>query len=143
MTLEQNLRENMLAAPGFTSAVPGGLWGKVPQNPTYPVVQFQRISTPRIYTQDQLSNSRWGGAGWARFQFTAFANDAAAGLDQAQATADAIRAAIKTFDLSQETGAPFLHAPNFVISERAGEIPDTMPPVYTQMLDVRVFFRDQ
>ncbi len=143
MTLEQNLRENVLAAPGFTSAVPGGLWGKLPQNPTYPVVQFQRITTNRMFTQDQISNPRWGDCGWARFQFTCFSNDASAGLDQAQATADVVRAALKTFDLSQETGAAFTHAPNFVVGERAGEVPDTMPPVYTQMLDVRVFFRDQ
>lgn len=143
MTLEQNLRTNIMNDSGVTAVLGDRLYiTRLPQNPVYPCAVYQRISTVRQPTMNQQGNTRWMSSGWARFQFTTFSNDGAGGAAAAIAAADAIRAALPKFNLSSE-GGPMTGAPNFVVGERAGDIPDTMPPVYTQMLDVKVFFRDQ
>lgn len=92
---------------------------------------------------NQAGNPRWGDCGYVRFQVDVMSADPDDGQKDAIAAADAIRAALKTFDLSLETGKTFEAAPNEVVNERAGDLPDTYPPVFSQMLDIKCFFRDQ
>ncbi len=144
MTLEENLRTNIVNDSGVAAVLGNRLYiTRLPQNPVYPCATYQRISTERYPTMDQQGNSRWESCGWARFQFTTYSNDGAGGAAAAIAALDAIRHSLPKFNLAAENGVPFSGAANFVLSERAGDIPDTMPPVYTQMLDAKVFFRDQ
>lgn len=109
----------------------------VAQNPVYPAAAYQRAATKRLITADQ-SNPRWMGAGWARFQLTILDTDDVRLIQ----VMDALRASLKTFDLSNEGTSPDGQAPNFVVSEYTTVQPATKPPVYIAMLDANCFFRD-
>lgn len=107
----------------------------VRQLPTYPAAAYQRIATRRVMTIQQASN--WMSSGWARFQFTILDTDDVRLIQ----VMDAIRASLKTFDLSSDTGVSD-QAPNLVVRETVDVQPETKPPVFVALMDTTCFFRD-
>ncbi len=100
---------------------------------------YQRISTQRIY-----SHSSPADVGWCRFQFTAWAQTKASGEDVLN-IAYALFNALKTFNAAALPQSPLVlnQHPNFVINQFMGIEPNTQPPIYKCVLDVRIAFQDQ
>ncbi len=141
VTPEQQLRATLLADPtvaGFLvygSPAIGHLWeGQLPQNPSFPCASYQRISTTRYYSHAGPADT-----GWIRFQISIWCQSATSGAD-ALAIALAIINALKTLDASGIAGTG---PKNFVLNQRLDIEPNTVPPIYKQILDIRVYFRDQ
>lgn len=111
-----------------------GLQGRT----VYPSATYQRITSTPVYTMDQ-ANDRWGKNGWVRFQLMLLDTDP----ERLMALMLAFKAALKTFNLAQEPGDNFSQAPNFVLREGPGSrIAATTPPVFTDVLDVRCYYRE-
>ncbi len=116
---------------------------QLPQNilngTPFKALTYQRISTQRIYAHS-------GGAdvGWCRFQFTAWAQTQSSGEDVLD-IAYALFNALKTFNAAVLPSSPLVHNahPNFVINQFMGIEPNTQPPIYKCILDVRIAFQDQ
>jgi len=142
--LEQILRTSLLADSTLNTAIGGNLFlVQLPQNlltgSPFKALTFQRVSTQRQY-----SHSSPADVGWCRFQFTAWANTAAAGAD-CLGIGYALFNALKTFNAAALPASPpvLTQAPNFVLNQYMGIEPNTQPPIYKCILDVRIWFRDQ
>jgi hypothetical protein len=141
VTPEEQLRTTLLADPtvaGFLtygSPAIGHLWeGQLPQNVTFPAAAYQRISTTRYYAHQGPADT-----GWIRFQISIWCRSKSSGLD-ALNIALAIISALKTLDAS---GLASAGPKNFVLNQRLDIEPNTEPPIFKQILDVRIYFRDQ
>ncbi len=144
MTLEEIVRTALLANSPLNAAIGGNLFlMQLPQNllngSPFKALTYQRISTFREYAHSGSAD-----VGWCRFQFTAWANTAAAGAD-CLGIGYALFNALKTFNAAQPPASPpVLHqAPNFVLNQYMGIEPATQPPIYKCILDVRIWFQDQ
>ena len=144
MTLEEIVRTALLAYTALFSAIGGNLFLlQLPQSllngSPFKALTFQRLSTKRQY-----SHSSPADVGWCRFQFTAWANTTAAGADS-HAIGYALFNALKTFNAWALPASPevLTGAPNFVINQYMEIEPQTQPPIYKNVLDVRIWFRDQ
>ena len=144
MTLEQIVRTALLADATLNAAIGGNLFlAQLPQNflngSPFKALTYQRMSTQRDY-----SHSSPADVGWCRFQFTAWANTAATGEDSIN-IGYALFNALKTFNAAAlPASPPVLHQyPNFVLNQFMAIEPETKPPIYKCILDVRIWFRDQ
>ena len=144
MTLEEIIRTSLLADAPLNAAIGGNLFlMQLPQNllngSPFKALTYQRISTQREY-----SHSSPADVGVCRFQFTAWANTAAAGEDCLN-IGYALFNALKTFNAAALPQSPPVlnQAPNFVINQFMAVEPSTKPPIYKCILDVRIWFRDQ
>lgn len=139
--LEQTLRAALIADPGVNPLLGSNIFlVQIPENPTYPVCAIERVSTVPLYVQ-QLDSTQASG-GWVRFQITVWASSATSGHD-VDTIALAILSALRGFNLWQPTGDPLRNAPNYMLNRRMGVEPQTSPPLYKAIMDVRFFYRDQ
>ena len=144
VTLEEFVRTALLADATLNAAIGGNLFlMQLPQNllngTPFKALTFQRVSTQREYAHSGPAD-----VGWCRFQFTAWANTAHAAEDSLN-IGYALFNALKTFNAAAlPASPPVLHQyPNFVINQFMGIEPNTKPPIYKCILDVRIWFRDQ
>lgn len=146
MQLEVIFRNGILSFPEVATLLGTNLFDtQLPQNafeqsvnPPGPGVTaravFQRIWTGRIYALAGANN-----AGWARFQVSIFDYQRSSVL----AIATAITRALATWSAAATQSPPTPSAPNFVLNQWGGLEPQSMPPIYKEMLDIRIFFQDQ
>jgi hypothetical protein len=109
------------------------------QGSALPAVTVQRISTARRYSHSGLGN-----ISEIRFQFTIRDRSA----ETARQVAAAIIAFLGTADLASNAqfGSPVTtprQFPNFVLNERAGMDPELQPPVFVEIIDARIFNREE
>lgn len=143
VSVEQLVYASLSGNAGFNALIGNRFYElQLPQNPAYPCVAYQRISTVRQSTLDQGSGTV--GVGWCRFQFTIWCRGPSAG-EQADTVARAIQAAMRTFSAYQLPSSPYvlLSAPNIQLSDRAMVEPKTNPPLFKRMVDWQIFFQDQ
>lgn len=142
MTTEQQLRTALLADPGVQALIGSRLYVvQLPQNPTFPCVAYQRIATTPLNVH--VLGNRQASTGTARFQFTIFAATQT-GAQSVLEIADALKAALQTFNLGQQPQSPSIlrGAPNFVLNEFMRIDPDIAPqPVFVAVLDTRIWFQ--
>lgn len=144
MSVETQFRLALLGVSAVAALIGDRLYPVTfAERTAFPAVAYQRISTQKLYSNDQLANTRWGTNGWARIQLT-IAGDGASGYAQAIAVAAAIRDALKTFNIgSDQTSPPALAgAPNFVLNEWDSVQPNTVPPKFLRFMDVKVFLQE-
>ena len=144
MTLEQIIQNALVADPGVSAVIGSRLYLlQLPQNPTYPAAVFQRVSTVPIYSHSPDVGQQ-GSVGVARFSFTAWATGAHSGATM-EACAAAILAALQTFNAWALPTSPqvITQAPNYVVGRRMGIEPQTDPPLFMSVIDVKIFYRDQ
>lgn len=142
VSLEQQLRAGLLAQSGITNIIGQRLYLlQLPQNPTYPSACYQRAATVPLYTQE---NALQGTVGYARFQVTGFFEGAASGADS-ESFAQAVTAALQTFNAGQPPGSPptLGTPPNSVIGRRMQVQPQTQPPIFMCILDIKLWYIDQ
>lgn len=92
MTIEADIRTALTGHAGLSALVGTRIYpDKLPQNPTYPAIVYQRISTPRAQA---ISGTVASAA--PRFQFSIYAKDASGvtGYDKSIAVATQLRAAL-------------------------------------------------
>jgi Protein of unknown function (DUF3168) len=138
---EQQLRTALLADPTVASFLTygspaiGHFWeGTLPQNITFPSATYQRVTTTRLYAHDGPADT-----GWIRFQISIWCQSKTSGAD-AITIALAVINAIKALNAS---GLASDGPKNFVLNQRLDIEPNTQPPIFKQILDMRVYFRDQ
>lgn len=140
-SVEEAIRAHLVADSGVAAIVGDRVYlVQLPQNPTYPAIRYQRISTIPLYTH-QLGGSQ-GTVGWCRFQFDGFCQGPSSGK-QSDELARAILTALGKFNAYQFGQSPLVQAPNFLITRSMGIEPGTQPPVFKARLDVKVWYRDQ
>lgn len=147
IALEQIVRTALLANSTLSALIGTNLYlVQLPQNPPYPCMVYQRISTRPITTMNQLGDysAGWQGMGWARFQFTAWANGSGAG-NQTDQIARALQGAMNTFDASQLPGSPAIltHAPNLMLNRIMTVEPQTDPPLFKAQIDFDILYMEQ
>lgn len=143
MTLEQQIYDALIADAGINGVIGQRLYlVQLPQNPTYPVAAYQRISTQRIYSHSPQAAQ--ASTGWSRFQFTCWASGATGG-QVALAFRLALQNALQTFNAWALPTSPevFLQYPNFILDERMGVEPQTNPPLFKAIIDAKIWFQDQ
>jgi hypothetical protein len=143
MTLEKQLYDALLADFGVAAFIGDRLYlVQLPQNPVYPAATYQRISTFPLYVH-KLGGVQ-GQVGWSRFQITGWFSGATSG-QQSDGFARAVAAAIQTFNAFALPGSPSVltQAPNYILSRRMHVEPNTQPPIYKAILDVKLWYRDQ
>ena len=150
MTLEQIIRNGILANAGVAALLGTNLFlvqlpedafdpasnppgGKPPDAPTARAV-YQRISTQRFYAHASAND-----VGWSVFRLTIWDYTGISTLNIAQA----IVAALATFTAQLDDSPPSPNAPNFVLNQRMDVEPQTSPPLFKTVMDVRFFFEDQ
>lgn len=150
MTLEEIIRSGLLANAGVYALLGTNLFlvqlpedafdssinppgGTPPNTPTARAV-YQRLTTQRIYAHASANN-----VGWSVFRFTIWDYTGISTLNIAQA----IVAALADFTAQLEDSPPSPNAPNFVLSQRMDVEPQTDPPLFKTVMDVRFFFEDQ
>jgi hypothetical protein len=143
VTTEQQLRAIALADSAvagwlvYGSPAIGHFWeGQLPQNPSFPCAAYQRITTSRIYSHGGAADT-----GWIRFQISIWCQSKSSGADAVN-IALAIVNALKSIDASG-LATPGAATRNFVLNQRLDIEPNTQPPIFKQILDVRIYFRDQ
>ena len=146
MQLEQIIRNGLLSDTGVAALLGTNLFLiQLPQDSFSPSINppgtghsaravYQRISTNRLYAHASTNDS-----GWSRFSFSIW--DYTPGSVLAIATA--ITNALQKFTAQSSDSPPTPNAPNFVIDQRMEVEPETNPPLYKSILDVRFFFQDQ
>ncbi len=138
-SLETRFRAAILGNAGVSALIGDRMDDRqLAQNPIYPCVRYQRISTIFLYSQER--GSEQGGVGWARFQVDCLAIIG----DDADAIATAISQALQTFNLWSPPASPVVvnTAPNSVLNRRAAIEPNTQPPVFKTILDIKVWFAE-
>lgn len=149
MSVESNLRAQLLADPGLSALIGDRLYlVQLPQNPQYPCGVYQRVFTQPLYVQTRGRNPLTGGQatiGWSRFSFTFWSNDGAQGGSIVEQIALAVMAAMESVNLIDLPQSPVVinQAPNFLITRRMGIEPQTQPPLFKAMLDFKIWFQDQ
>ena len=141
VSVEEKIRAGLLAQSGISDVIGNRLYlSQLPQNPTYPCARYKRFFTGLLYTQE---NTLQGTAGYVRFQFTAYFQGASSGLDAIN-FAKAVIAALQTFTCAFPPGSPPVLGtpPNTVLNWVAGEQPQTQPPIFTAIVDFKVWFND-
>lgn len=102
-------------------------------------VRVLRISTGRLYSHETRTRRSVGNMAAVRLQIDVLDFDA----ERARAAANAILDWLATVDCSSDAQfaspltSPTRH-PNAVLNQRAGMEPKTEPPVYVEILDVRI-----
>ena len=142
VSVEQQLRAGLLAQSGVTDIIGDNLFlVQLPQNTTYPSAAYQRVATVPLYTQE---NTNQGTVGYVRFQITGFFQGASSG-QQSEAFAQAVTAALQTFNCGQFVQSPPLLGtpPNYVLGRRMLVQPQTQPPIFMCVIDAKLWYIDQ
>ena len=145
--LETIIRQSLLSVPELTSLIGERLYlVQLPQEPTYPAMTFQRISTVPYSTMNQLGTYApgWQGMGWARFMFCAWGNGPNSGVEMDQ-VARALQLAMSTFNASALPWSPetLTQAPNFMMTRSMSIEPQTDPPLFKARIDYRILYQEQ
>lgn len=142
--LEQQIYSALTGDSGMQAVIGTRLYlVQLPQNPTYPCAAFQRVDTVPIYSHSPDSGEQ-AAVGWARYQFTCWASGPSGGQLTEQ-FALALRNALQTFNAWALPTSPevLAQAPNFIVSRRMGIEPQTQPPLFKAIIDVRICYQDQ
>lgn len=141
ISVENQLRTGLLADAGVAGIIGNRLYlVQLPQNPVYPSACYQRIATVPLYTQD---NDLQGTVGWARFRVYGFFEGKNSGNDS-EAFAQAVTAALQTFNCGQPQQSPPVLGtpPNYVIGRKMEVQPQTQPPIYMSVIDIKLWYND-
>lgn len=144
MTPDERFREAMLADPDVSEIIGQRFFLiQLPPNmrpENFPAAVAQRVSTQRLYSH---SADTAGTFGWCRMQVTAIASTKDGGA-AAVRLAQALIEATRRFNLSANPASPAIlrQAPNFVLQQSNGVMPDTQQPLFTSRLDLKVYFND-
>lgn len=144
MSAEVQLRTALLASATLAGLIGNRLYpSTLDQGAAFPAMTYQRLSTKPVYSLDQLPNPRWGKNGWCRFQFECV-GDGSSSAEQARGVADALEAALKTFNLGAEPASPeyLQQAPNFILNRWEMPLTDFTPPKFVVYVDVQIFIRE-
>jgi hypothetical protein len=144
MTLEQIFQNAMVSNPGVNAIIGNRLYlVQLPQNPVYPAAVYQRISTVPIYSHSPDTGQQ-GTVGWARFQVTAWATGATSGATM-EAFAAAVLSALQTFNAWALPTSPqvITQSPNYIVGRRMSIEPQTDPPLFMAVIDIKICYRDQ
>lgn len=141
MTLEENFRAALLADSAVAGYLAGRLYlEQLPNGPTFPCAAYQRVSTvPQSYSHTPAAGQKL--TQWARIQLTIWA---ATGIVTSQ-IAQAVVNALNGFNLWEALASPALSPngfPNFLMNQRMMIEPQTNPPLYKTILDLKIWFRD-
>lgn len=147
-SLEQILHDALLAQSGLTALIGQRLYlVQLPQDvltfSNWPAVVYQRVSTVPLYTHS-FDTGQQASVGWARFQITSWSRGPSSGNESDQ-IARAIHAALQTFNAWADPICPsvVISAPNYLLNRRMHVEPQTDPPLFKQILDVKIWYRDQ
>ena len=89
MSIKETLYTHLTGHAGLSALISTRLYPRhLPQNPVYPAVTYERISTPRIKVMGGVS-----GIAYPRFTFTAWSDD----VDECDAVAEQLRAALDAY----------------------------------------------
>ncbi len=112
---------------------------QLPQGVEYPAASYQRTATVPLYTQD---NDLQGTVGYARFQISGFFQGKSSGADS-EAFAQAVTKALQTFNCLTPGSPPVLGTPpNYVIGRNMQPQPQTQPPIFMQVIQVKLWYDD-
>lgn len=142
-TLETRFRAAIIGNAGVAALIVDRMFDRqLPQNPIFPCIRFQRISTIPLYSQENDSDQ--ASVGWTRFQVDAIA-DGPDGGNVATAIALAVSKALQTFNLWSLPASPVVvnAAPNTVLNRRTGIEPSTKQPLFKEIVDVRCWYSEQ
>ena len=114
------------------------------ENPVYPAGRFQRISTIPVYTQNYRGNPGQATVGWCRFQFDWWTRGANA-ANVREAICRAFLNVLDTFNAYALPTSPLVlnQAPSIVLNRRYTVEPNTDPPLFKAMFDVKLYWQDQ
>ncbi len=137
--IKERFASALLADSGVSSFIGNRLDRQLPQNPVFPCCSYARISDVPLYSQEH--DSAQGTTRWARFQVDVWSKSDI----EADQVADAIEAALQTFNLWLQPSSPFVltSAPNTVLMRRDGIEPNTQPPIFREILDIKVWYSVQ
>lgn len=143
-SLESKIYSALVADPDLFELIGARLHlVQIPQNPTFPCVRYQRISTQRLVRggapgPDQQS------VGWARIQFDCYA-DGPSGGQTALEVFDALRKAMLTFNAAAAANSPktLTQSPNTIINDQMMIYAELRQPVMWYRADFRVWFNDE
>ena len=142
VSVEDQLRAGLLAQSSINSVIGNRLYLlQLPQNPTYPCARYKRTFTSLLYTQE---NTLQGTAGYVRFQLTAYFQGASSGQNAID-FAQAVIAALQTFTCAFPPGSPPVLGtpPNFVLNWFVDQQPQTQPPIFMAVVDLKIWFNQQ
>jgi hypothetical protein len=138
MTLEKLLYDHLRADATLAGLTGGRVYiVQMPQQPVYPLIRYQRISTQRMYANTGASASTT----WTRFQFDLAATGADGSVVALQLR-DALLGALQNFDGSNQPASPAVpsnQAPNFALQEMMTAWPASPQPIFVYRVDVRIF----
>ena len=141
--LEQIVCQSLLSYAPLSTLIGSRLYlVQLPQRPTYPAMTYQRIDTVPYTTLTQ--GSTFQQMGWARFQFTAWAQGPTAG-SQTDQIARQLQAAMLTFSAAQQPWSPEIinQRPNLMLTRSMGIEPQTEPPLFKARIDYRILYWEQ
>lgn len=138
--VEQTFRDAMLADAAVVAIVAQRFYlHKFPQNAVFPCISYDRISTVKTYVH--TLGAAQGSFGWVRFQATCYGGDGPNGTSISLSLADAVIAALQTFNAAAAPASPVVlrQAPNFLLNQRDGICEQLQQPIYTQVLDLKIW----
>jgi len=152
--LETKLREMMQADPVLPTLVTNGFFDlQLPQGLTNKTPPITAMTVQRVSTQRMSMHSGPSGAvtnitplALVRIQFTAWCTGPSSN-SAALAVLNALVNFLNTFDATstREFGSPplaALHFPSQILDERVTLYAPTQPPIYTGILDARLYNRE-
>lgn len=131
-----NANLSALLSDGGSPAISQLYYQRIAQNPVFSTgpynaaASFRRISTQRDYVHQGYS-----GLSWARFQLEIVSVDGATVI----AAIQDVLAAVAQFNGALVNQG---HAANFLLQQRDCQYPDRQPPLYGQIVDVKIWFNE-
>jgi len=143
VSLESQLYLALVGDTTLGALVGGRIYlAQLPQGTVYPALTYQRISTIPTYVHSPVDSQ--ASVGWSRFQITCWVSSKTAANDM-DALAKAVLGVLNHFNAwALPASPPVLNqAPSYLIDRRMSVEPNTNPPIFKTMLDVKLWYRDQ
>lgn len=145
MTLEQALHAALVADPTVSSFVGTRVFlVQLPQLSilnTGPAITYQRISTVPLYAHS-FDVGQQASFGFSRFQITVWGTGDSAGA-QCEAISKAILGVLNNFNGQVFGQSPVIQSPNFLLNKRMELEANINPPLFKEILDVKLWYREQ
>lgn len=133
MSFETDFASAVAAYSGVSALIGSRIYhAELRQGSQLPAVVFQRIATSFMHTHSGLNAVRV-----ARVQLDCWAADEA----QALSLAAAVIASLETFNLADDQSVP-VSFPNLALTQFPLNDREADPPVYRQVLEARIWFRE-
>jgi uncharacterized protein DUF3168 len=146
MTLEQAIHAALVGDPAVSGLVGDRVFlVRLPQLSILnngPAITYQRISTVPIYTHS-FDVGQQGTVGFSRFQFTVWGGTTDSSGELCETISNALLAVFKNFNAQEFGQSPVIQSPNFLLSRRMESEGNVNPPLFKELLDLKIWYRDQ